>query len=187
MTIDKEVRNSNISELFILPVLGIPKHLLLQNSFINCYLFNEEEDIKYENCLYLLFKPKNMEWFNNFVASEEDRGANILEEYDYGGIYTMLVYNIPEKFRKDVDVVLQGKYSKVSKEYKDMFPKLISDGVKESLGLAWCVLHKKEYIKKYWEEELDMIFPVENEYWKLYEISSESFNVNKLDIYGTKD
>ena len=56
----------NITSIFIVPTLGFPKDSLKSNGFINGYIKDEGKDAEYENSIYLLFKPENLDRFREF-------------------------------------------------------------------------------------------------------------------------
>jgi hypothetical protein len=57
-------------------------------------------DSVYEDCVYLLFKPHDMDLFRDFIDSEYERTDNIVEDYDYEGGYVVVVYKLDENFKK---------------------------------------------------------------------------------------
>ena len=176
--IDESLKKVNVSALFLKPTLNIPSHLSFQNKYVNTYLFNAEEEVTYNNSIQVLFQPVNLAWFNTFVASEEDRGATIIDEFDYPSGDVLLVYRLPVNLENDFNLILEGKYSKVSEKYKKLFPKVVKIRGKEVLSLQWMVLNKDIKLKTFWEEEFNTTLLNENEFWGLYNIESETFKLN---------
>lgn len=177
--IDDSLKKANISALFLKPILNIPPHLCFQNKYENTYFFNAEEEVVYNYSIQLLFKPTNLAWFNTFIASEEERGAIIVDEFDYPSGEILLVYRLPEYLNKDFDLILEGKYSKVSENYRKLFPKTIQVKGKEVSSLQAMVINKDKYLKTFWEEEFNTTLLHENEYWGLYDIEKETFKLKK--------
>jgi hypothetical protein len=177
--IDESLKTANVSTLFLKPILNISPYLSLQNKFKNTYLFNAEEDIIYENSLQVLFHPTNIAWFNTFIMNEEERGAIILDEFDYPTGEIILVYRLPAAFDKDYKILLEGKYSKVSDKFKALFGKSVKKEGKDLLSLQWLIFNKHKYLKSYWEQEFNTIFTPEQEYWGLYDIERETFKLEK--------
>ena len=47
----------------MVPTLKVPKDALKENGFINGYVKDGSRDVQYENCIYLLFKPADLDKF----------------------------------------------------------------------------------------------------------------------------
>ena len=60
-------RKHTITSVFIVPTLSIGRDKLLDNGFINGYIKDVNRDIQYENAVYLLFKPKDLDRFRDFL------------------------------------------------------------------------------------------------------------------------
>ena len=72
-----------ITSIFMVPTLKIPKEQLLKNNFINGYIKDLNRDVQYENAVYLLFKPENIDIFREFVDSEYERTQQLIDDYNY--------------------------------------------------------------------------------------------------------
>ena len=101
-----------ITTIFMVPTLKVPTNFLKDNGIINGYIKDVDRDAEYQNCIYLLFKPDDMDKFRNFLDSELERTNDIVEDYDYDGGYVVVVYKLNPKFEKDFVIVKEGKYSK---------------------------------------------------------------------------
>ena len=66
-------RKHTITSIFIVPTLSIGKEKLLDNGFVNGYIKDGRRDAQYENAVYLLFKPKDLDKFREFLDKEEKR------------------------------------------------------------------------------------------------------------------
>ena len=62
-----------ITSIFIVPTLSIPKEKLADNGYINGYIKDGKREIQYENAVYLLFKPENLDKFRDFLDDEYER------------------------------------------------------------------------------------------------------------------
>ncbi len=91
----------------MVPTLGINREGLINNQFINGYQWDVHRDIKHENSVSLLFKPKNMPKFKDFLDNEYDRSENIIEDYDTEG-FVVVIYSLNKKFEKDFELIKQG-------------------------------------------------------------------------------
>ena len=176
-----------ITSVFIIPTLKIGKERLVENGYINGYIKDEERDVQYQNAVYILFKPKKMDLFREFLDEEYARTNQIVDDYDYPDGFVVLVYNLDEKFKKDFLLVKEGLYSKTSKEFQAQFPKIVKlfkNGLhKDEISLQYRVFNKTEDLKKYWEEKLGVEFDDTMEVWDGFNIDKESLNLNKIKQY----
>lgn len=186
MEINKDTLECNTSQLFVMEILRIDPMDLIKNRFLGSFFYNDEADVEYKDCLHLLFHPENYEIFYNFIEHEQSRGANILDEFDYEDGYIILVYKIPEKFIPDVEIVKLGKYSTVSKEYKSKFAAKITNGNEEFLSISRLVFDKSNILKEYWEEEFDVQFTKNQEFWRKMKKEEETFSLQKLKEYDRR-
>ena len=137
-----------ITSIFMVPTLKIPKEQLLKNNFINGYIKDLNRDVQYENAVYLLFKPKNLDKFREFLDEEYERTKSIIEDYDYPNGYVVVVYKLDESLFEDFKLIREGKYSKTSEDFKKLFPKYISvenerGKFKDHLSLQYRIFNKK--------------------------------------------
>ena len=176
-----------ITSIFMVPTLGVPRGALVENGFINGYSKDDSKDVQYENSIYLLFKPKNLDKFREFLDSEYERTKSIIDDYDYEDGYVVVVYELDKKFSKDFDLVRKGKYSKTSKPFQALFPKvikLVRNGLhKDEISLQYRVFNKTEDLVKFWEDKLDVEFDEDQEVWHGYIEEDEVLNIEKLKEY----
>jgi len=145
----------NISSIFIVPTLKISREGLKNNGFINGYIADSRKEVQYENCCYLLFKPNNIEKFRDFLDNEYDRTLHekyqVIDDYDYEDDYVVVVYKLDPRFKEDYDKVKQGKYSKTSDKFKELFPKtlkLYKEGKqRETYSLQYRIFKKDSDLK----------------------------------------
>lgn len=157
----KETKTSN----FILPLLGYPK-LFYQPFLVNAYLNTSIYDIYKINILVRFYAS------TSFVNLEEGIKSmdTYIDSYDlYEGRYIMFMVEIPDKFKADFDKVLEGKYSKLSKEAK----RLILKG-RDATSSMPKVLSKDKSLKSYWETLLGTSIG-DQEVWPKLELSQEVF------------
>src|SRR5581483_8940044 len=108
--------------IFLLPGIGLKRMNLLKHGFISSYIDDKNHDIHYKNSVYVLYKPEQIEEFQKFLQSEYRRTPLLIDDYDYPGGYVVTVYKFPDEFMKEYNLFLEGKYSKFSKKYIDLFP-----------------------------------------------------------------
>jgi hypothetical protein len=89
-----------ITTMFFIPTLGIDRDMLSKNNFINGYIKDSNRDIQYENAVYLLFKPEDLDKFRIFLDDEYERTKSIIDDYDYEDGYVVLVYELNKAFNK---------------------------------------------------------------------------------------
>jgi len=177
-----------ITSIFMVPTLKFPKDSLKDNGFINGYLKDDRKDIQYENAVYILFKPENLDKFREFLDNEYERTEKIIEDYDYEDGYVVVVYQLNEKYKKDYDLVKLGKYSQTSKSFQNEFPKsvkIIKSGLsKDEISLQSRVFAKSPDLVDFWEEklglELEEIVGSDYEVWEGFDESKEILELDKI-------
>ena len=153
------------------------------NGFRTAYLNDYEFPL--ENCLYLLFKPIEFtEKFKNFCEILEEH-KEFKQSYDVeGGV--VFVFNINSVYKKDVELLKEGKYSKTSKAFKELFPQHIKDKKgKKILFPNWMILHKHPEQRKHMEEKVGCSIDENAELWDVFNPEYEIMNYNKefVDIF----
>lgn len=176
--------NKNITSIFMIPTLGIPYGKLNENGFINGYIDDQTHDSKYKNCVFVLFKPKDMDVFRIFLDAENERIQDIVEDYDYEGGFVVIVYKLPKKFKDDFKLIKKGKYSKTSDEFKQSFPKVMKVKIKflhrDELTLQWRIFRKDQNLKEHWEKKIGVKFSKNQEVWSGWHKESEILNIENI-------
>jgi hypothetical protein len=176
-----------ITSIFMVPTLQIPKNCLKDNGFINAYSNDSTKEEQYKDCIYILFKPPNLDKFREFLESEYERTTNIIEDYDYEKGYVVVVYKLNEKFKKDFELIKRGKYSKTSIEYQNIFPKVVkilNNGLhKDELSLQIRIFKKTTDLVEFWEDKLGVSFDEEQEVWEGFEPDKEILILEKIKEY----
>ncbi len=173
-----------ITSIFMVPTLKIDRDQLRENGFINAYIKDGKKDVQYENSAYLLFHPKDLDRFKEFLDDEYERTKSIIDDYDYENGFIVLVYQLNSKFKKDFEFVKLGKYSQTSKEFQSEFPRVIKikkNGLhKDEVSLQYRVFNKTEDLKKYWEEKIGIKFDDSMEVWQGFIDDRETLFIDKL-------
>jgi len=171
----------------MVPTLKIPKDALRENGFINGYVKDGSREVQYDNCIYLLFQPKDLDKFREFLDSEYERTKDLIDDYDYEEGYVVVVYQLDAKFSKDFDLVRRGKYSKTSPAFQALFPKVIKikkNGLhRDEISLQYRVFNRTEDLIKFWEAKLGVEFSDDQEVWHGFEEENEILNIQKLKEY----
>jgi len=175
--------------IFLLPGIGLKRMNLLKHGFISSYIDDKNHDIHYKNSVYVLYKPEQIEEFQKFLQSEYRRTPLLIDDYDYPGGYVVTVYKFPDEFMKEYNLFLEGKYSKFSKKYIDLFPVRVEvfdpkAGVtKEKFSLQYHIFERTSAIRRYWEDRLGFKegeLPEDLEYWSIPEKDKETLDINAL-------
>jgi hypothetical protein len=173
-----------ITSIFMVPTLDISREQLQATGFINGYVGDINRDTLYPDSIYMLFKPADVEKFREFLGGEYDRTKDIIEDYDYPGGYVVVIYKLNPKLKDDYKLITEGKYSKVSQEYKKLFPSVIpieKGGVTVSEhSLQYRVFNKTKDLITFWETKLAVILDPGQELWEMYEKDTEFLDINNL-------
>lgn len=176
-----------ITSIFMVPTLRIPKGELTDNGFINGYIKDGSREVQYDNCIYLLFQPRNLDRFREFLDSEYERTKAIIDDYDYQDGFVVVVYQLDTRFAKDFSLVRKGKYSKTSSQFQSLFPKVIKlkkNGLhRDEISLQYRVFNRTEDLVKFWEDKLGVEFTDDQEVWHGFEEENEILNIEKLKEY----
>jgi len=176
-----------ITSIFMVPTLKIPKGELTDNGFINGYIKDGSREVQYDNCIYLLFQPRNLDRFREFLDSEYERTKAIIDDYDYQDGFVVVVYQLDTRFAKDFSLVRKGKYSKTSSQFQSLFPKVIKlkkNGLhRDEISLQYRVFNRTEDLVKFWEDKLGVEFTDDQEVWHGFEEENEILNIEKLKEY----
>ncbi len=173
-----------ISSIFMVPTLKIGNERLRINGFINGYHKDDKQDVPYPDSCYLLFKPNRMEMFNQFVNEEYARTKNVIDDYDYEGGFVVMVYKLNAKYKKDFELVRQGRYSECSQAFQNEFDKIkkiIKEGsVTDQPSLPYRIFNKTEDLKDYWESKLAVNFKDDFEVWDGWSDEKETLKIEQV-------
>lgn len=181
MTIKK-----TITSIFLVPTLKIPKESLKDNEFINGYSNDKGSDLQYDDSIYLLFKPKNLDRFREFLESEYERTKDVLDDYNYEDGFVVVVYKLDVNFKSDFSLIREGKYSKTSPSFQALFPrvtKIVKNGLhRDEISLQYRIFNKTEDLVEFWEKEFGMSFDKSYEVWNGFNIENETLDIEQFKI-----
>jgi len=173
-----------ITSIFIVPTLSIGRERLVDNGFINGYIKDDRRDVQYENSIYLLFKPKDLDKFRTFLDKEYERTKSIIDDYDYEEGFVVVVYELNIKLEKDIAIIKTGKYSQTSAKFQEIFPKIVKikrNGLnRDEVSLQYRVFNKTEDLKQFWEDKFGMELEDDMEVWDGFFEENETLNLNKI-------
>jgi hypothetical protein len=176
----------NITSIFMVPTLKVPKDALRGNGFINAYVKDARKEDCYDECIYLLFKPDNLDKFREFLDNEYERTKAVIEDYDYKDGFVVVVYQLDGKYKNDFVLVKQGRYSKTSKDFQKLFPKVIKitrNGLhKDEISLQYRIFNKAEDLVSFWEDKLGIdLIEIVGDDFEVWEGWDEEKEILKLD------
>ena len=173
-----------ITSIFIVPTLKIGSERLLGNGYVNGFIKDGKKEVQYEDCAYLLFQPTDLNKFKMFLDEEYQRTKSIVDDYDYEGGYVVLVYELDGKWANDFALVKQGKYSKTSDAFKNLFPKtvkIIKNGLRrDEVSLQYRIFRKANDLREFWEEKLGVEFDESMEVWQGWIEEKEILNIDAI-------
>lgn len=174
-----------ISSIFLLPLLKIDRENLFKNNCINAYVKDKHRDIQYHDCLYVLFKPEDLDVFRDFLDKEYERNKDLIDDYDYEDGFVVLVYKIDDKYDEDIALVKRGKYSETSNSFQVKFPKVLkvvgpNGKHKDEISLQYRIFKKTRDLKEYWEDLTGEEFTDDMEVWEGFHEENETLDLEKV-------
>jgi diadenosine tetraphosphate (Ap4A) HIT family hydrolase len=180
---DKEKKNC--TTIFLLPSIGHTRQGLLKYGFLAAYLNDINHDISFEEAVYCLFKPSDMAEFQKFLEHEHEKSSTIVEDYDYEGGYVVVVYKVAVRYLREYQLFLEGKYSKFSNEYINLFPTEVfiqgPFGPKVQHSLHYHIFNRTKDIKDYWEKKIGQKIPEDMEMWSKPDIEKEILDITLIN------
>lgn len=180
-----ELDDWTASNLFMVPLLSIARYKLNIHGLINSFLINGESEEQLENILYLLFTPPNTDKFNDFIEQEkEESGLVVVSEQDFPPNFVLIGCKLPEEFKEDYKLFWEGKFSKMSKDYKDRIPDKVrmSGGNGKTIAktsIQHMIFEKNAELRIHWENRLDVVFSDDLELWSIPDPEKETFKLFK--------
>jgi len=182
-------KKKTITSIFMVPTLKVDKIALREIGFINAYVADKNKEHCYEDSVYLLFKPKSLTKFREFLEDEYERTKDIIDEYDYEDGYVVVVYKLNPKFKKDFELIKEGKYSYTSKEFQALFSKIIKvkkGGLsRDEVSLQFRIFNKTADLVKFWEDKLGVEFDEDQEIWHGFVLENETLDIDKINTTCT--
>jgi len=168
----------------MVPTLKIEKDALRTNGFLNAFIKDLRKEEYIDDVVFLLFKPKNVEKFNDFLEREYNKNLSIVEDYDYENGYLVVVYKLDDKYKEDFNLIKKGRYSKTSEKFQKLFPeahRVLEGGIYiNKPSTQFRVFTKAEDLRKYWEEKLGTNFNNDMEMWEGFDIERETLDLDKI-------
>lgn len=183
-TKNKQIKRT-ITTIFVVPTLRISRNELDENGFINGFVKDSMQDIEYKDCIFLLFKPQQINKFREFLDKEYERTKQVVDDYDYPNGFVVVVYKLDDNFSYDFKLIREGKYSKTSPAFQKLFPKVIkivTNGLhRDEISLQYRVFNRTEDLVKFWEDKFDLVFESTQELWYGFQEDNETLSEDKLN------
>lgn len=168
----------------MVPTLMIPRPDLKDNGYINGYVGDKQREEYGDEYIHLLFQPSDMDMFKVFVDCEYERTNDLMEDYDYDEGFVVLVYKLNPKWNNDFKLIREGKYSKTSHEFQELFPKvakiLINGLHRDQISLQYRIFKRTTDMIEFWENKLGTSFNPEQEVWSGFDIDKETLNIIEI-------
>lgn len=185
-----EIKKTIIS-IFMVPSIGIKRDVLQANDFLNGYAKDSSQEDHYDDAVYLLFRPKNVDRFREFLDSEYERTKSIITDYDHHSGFIVVVYKLDPRFKADFDLIRESRYSKTSPEFQALFPKVVKIKVnglsRDEISLQVRIFKKTDDLRKFWEDKFQEDLNENVEFWDGYQEKNEILTEKKLNQYLKKE
>jgi len=157
--------NHTLSTKFLLPLVGITEmdiEKLHEKLLINVHFFINEEKIKIVVVLNDKFCDQSV---SKFVDSQflNENFESIVITNDY-----LLIYILPQHFKDDFDLFIEGKYSQTSEAYKSILVRTYRKTLDPTsfLPTIYECLYPTDEKRKLWAAHLDEDYTLFKEVYK---------------------
>ena len=175
----------------MVPTIGIKRDTLHANDFLNGYAKDETRDEQHDDACYLLFRPRNIDRFREFLDSEYERTKDIIEDYDHPHGFVVVVYKLNPKFKLDFELIRESRYSTTSPEFQALFPKVVKIKVnglsRDEISLQVRIFKKTDDLRQFWEDAFQENLAENVEYWEGYHEKNEILTEKTLKQYLKKE
>lgn len=179
-----------VTSLFMVPPLKVPKEWLTEwegsCNFLNAYSYEAVMSKNYEDCIYLLFKPKPESDLYLFIEQEYSRTDLLVEDLEIDD-FVVMIYKLNNKWENDYQLIRDGKYSETSKMFQDEFSKVKKIKVnglhRDELTLQTRIFAKSTDVKQLIETELDVLLTDKQEVWGEFNTKRETLTYDVLGKY----
>lgn len=164
-----EIKLNKTSD-FLLPLFGRPLIRYVPH-LVNAYLSDPSLGITNPYYIYILIKFSGKMEYSSLEKWMYDH-AQYRGHYDLlKSEFTMFIFELPEEYHQDYDLIVKGKYSEISANAK----KLILANRSEQSAMPY-ILSKHEQLRGYWEDELGSRIPKHLDVWPIMVASEETFD-----------
>jgi hypothetical protein len=178
--IDRSIVNNDISyafstarltksSLFLLPMLGGTRRLFMYNKlFVNAFIAAEQ----HEDCIALLYRFSGDTIFLKFEQALK-KFNSFRDTFDPSPYFVMFIFNVPDSYRNEYDLYIDGKYSKFSPEFKSRIMEFHGFNIHGEMAQ---ILFQDEKRRLRLQEELDAEIEPGSELLSIIDVEEETFN-----------
>lgn len=157
------------SSTFLLPMLGGHKDLYFWNVLLlNCFIATTED----KDCIALLYRWSSDPLYLKFEKALT-KFRSFKRRYDPSPDCVMFIFNVPKKSLRNYIKFINGKYSKMSKQYKFNVLEFHDKDLYDNIGQ---VLFKTEKRRLMLEKKLGEDLPEDSELLSIIDINKETYN-----------
>ena len=178
--IDRSIVNNDISyafstarltksSLFLLPMLGGTRRLFMYNKlFVNAFIAAEQ----HEDCIALLYRFSGDTIFLKFEQALK-KFNSFRDTFDPSPYFVIFVFDVPDTYRQQYDLYIDGKYSKFSPEFKSRIMEFHGFNIHGEMAQ---ILFQDEKRRLRLQEELDAEIEPGSELLSIIDVEEETFN-----------
>jgi len=153
---DLSVARLTDSSIFILPLMGMNRKLMLWDSmFVNAFCATDED----EDCIAILYRFSGVPRFTRF-ESALCSFRNFRRRLDPDPYHVLFVFDVPEDAKDSYDSFIEGKYSLIDDIWK---LKILEFHDFDIDGHTGKILFQSDDLKEQLEAELDVVLPYKAE------------------------
>jgi len=151
-------------------IFGANFDTLKKVGLVDCYTSDPEimeilQLAENQRFLFLLFKNKklNLEEIKKVLTTLTTVPVDVVFAYELVNDYCMVVLDFPVEFISDYDHIVNGRYSKLSEQFKVVFPETRDafNEKKQRLGKEYTIYYhifqKSDWLKEFWCERLGLV------------------------------
>ena len=156
------------SSQFTLPMLGNSREYFKWNTSL-CNVFLGTEDGSIKNRILLLYRMNTSKEYLEFEAMLENHPMYV-KSHAYDVYHDLVEFRVPERFKEDYTLLINGKYSQISEELKK---RIVKFHYLTSNSPISQVIHKSETRRKKLEKDLKVDIPEDLDLLDPYNIENE--------------
>lgn len=167
----------NRSKTYIFPFItkNLENYDLIKDCLQNTFLFDDNNT--HNNSIYCLFKFQNtiqLELFDKLNISNN----NLIDVWDININECIYIFNIPNKYINDYNLILNSKYSEISIDAKkiilNFWSKIYGNN---GVNAVRQVLYKDPLLKQELEKKLNVKIHEDSELGQYFDLEKEIINI----------
>lgn len=164
----------NITTRFILPLLRINSEDIGSEYLLNAYMYyNDDCSGEY---IYLLYKYIDEDNYK-ILESKLKKQPSFINQSDPTNKLTLFKFKLQETYKESVQLIINGKYSKISNEAKRIILRYHKVGQKSDLG---CILYRDPTAVKLLEEEFKVQLDDDLDIFRKMYKEDETFRIDRI-------